>query len=134
MPKLRHIAIASENPEELAERFVNFFGLKIVGTHDSSLARGTFLSDGTINIAVLKFHSDQIGRGMDYTGLHHIGFLVEDVDPVRQELLDAGAELLFDKPDDPSATFFEVKFKLQDGLVFDIADHPWLGSEPLEAK
>lgn len=128
MAKLRHLAIASDEPEVLAALLARLFELDIVGTHDSSLARGTFLSDGTINIAVLKFHGDQIGKGMEYQGLHHIGFLVDSVDPARQQLLDAGAELLFDRPDDPEATFFEVKFKLPGGLVLDIADHPWLGS------
>jgi catechol 2,3-dioxygenase-like lactoylglutathione lyase family enzyme len=128
MGKLRHIAIAADDPEATAATLRDVFDLEEVGRHDSSLARGVFLSDGTINLAVLKFHTDQIGKGLDYRGPHHFGFLVDDLDGTRQDLLDAGAEILFDKPDDPSATFFEVKVRTPDGLVFDIADHPWLGS------
>jgi hypothetical protein len=44
------------------------------------LADGVFLSDGTLNMAILKFKTDQLGKGLDYRGIHHFGMLVEDVD------------------------------------------------------
>lgn len=129
MAKLRHVAIACEDPDGTATVLRQAFDLEQVGVCDSELARGVFLSDGTLNLAVLKFHTDQIGKGTDYEGLHHIGFLVDDVDAAKDRLTDAGGLLLFDKPNDPGAAFFEVKFRLPGDLVLDIADHPWLGSQ-----
>src|SRR6516165_6427720 len=82
MPKLRHIAIATNDPKATAEFYKRAFGFEQVGetSPSSPLASGYFLSDGTLNIAVLKFKTDQIGKGMDYTGVHHFGVLVEDAD------------------------------------------------------
>ena len=39
-----------------------------------------FLTDGTLNIAILKFGDDQLGKGLDYTGIHHFGVVVDDVE------------------------------------------------------
>src|SRR5947209_20496755 len=80
MPKLRHIAIAAEDPEAMAEFYKKAFDFVEVGRPNGVLADGVFLSDGTLNMAILKFKSDQLGKGMDYRGLHHFGMLVEDVD------------------------------------------------------
>src|SRR5256885_15065320 len=80
MPKLRHIAIAAEDPEAMAEFYKKAFDFKEVGRPNGYLADGVFLSDGTLNMAILKFKTDQLGKGMDFPGLHHFGILVEDVD------------------------------------------------------
>src|SRR6185312_7090348 len=69
MPKLRHIAIAAEDPEKMAEFYKKAFDFKEVGRPNGHLADGVFLSDGTLNMAILKFKSDQLGKGMDYRGL-----------------------------------------------------------------
>jgi catechol 2,3-dioxygenase-like lactoylglutathione lyase family enzyme len=78
MAKLRHIAIATNDPKATAEFYKKAFGFEQIGetSPTSPLAQGYFLSDGTLNIAVLKFKTDQIGKGMDYTGVHHFGILV----------------------------------------------------------
>ena len=80
MPKLRHIAIATNDPKATAEFYKKAFGFEQIGetSPTSPLAQGYFLSDGTLNIAILKFKTDQIGKGMDYTGVHHFGVLVDD--------------------------------------------------------
>ena len=80
MPKLRHIAIATNDPKATAEFYKKAFGFEQIGetSPTSPLATGYFLSDGTLNIAILKFKTDQIGKGMDYTGVHHFGILVDD--------------------------------------------------------
>jgi catechol 2,3-dioxygenase-like lactoylglutathione lyase family enzyme len=53
MPKLRHIAIAINDPKATAEFYKKAFGFEQIG-ETSPLASGCFLSDGTLNIAVLK--------------------------------------------------------------------------------
>jgi len=42
---------------------------------DSSLARGVYLSDGTMSLALLNYKTDEAAgeRGREFVGLHHIG-------------------------------------------------------------
>jgi catechol 2,3-dioxygenase-like lactoylglutathione lyase family enzyme len=119
MAKLRHIAIATNDPKTTAEFYKKAFGFEQIGetSPTSPLAQGYFLSDGTLNIAVLKFKTDQIGKGMDYTGVH---------------LESLGAECFMGKEKGHGKGFFEIKFKGPDGTVFDIAGHPWMGAKGLE--
>jgi catechol 2,3-dioxygenase-like lactoylglutathione lyase family enzyme len=135
MQKLRHIAIATNDPKATAEFYKKAFGFEQVGetSPTSPLASGYFLSDGTLNIAVLKFKTDQLGKGMDFTGVHHFGILVDDADKAIERLESLGAECLMGKDKGHGKGFFEIKFRGPDGTVFDIAAHPWTGSKPHDA-
>ena len=135
MPKLRHIAIATNDPKTTAEFYKQAFGFEQVGktSPSSPLADGYFLSDGTLNLAILKFKTDQIGKGMQFTGVHHFGILVDDTDKAIEKLEALGAECFMGKDKGHGKGFFEIKFKGPDGTVFDIAGHPWMGSKPLDA-
>ena len=130
MPKLRHIAIAAEDPEKMAEFYKKAFDFKEVGRPNGALADGVFLSDGTLNMAILKFKTDQLGKGLDYTGLHHFGILVEDVDQAAKRLEGLGGKHYMDQ-DGERVGGFEVKFYGPEGVLFDVAEHPWTGTEPL---
>ncbi|HJU09308.1 MAG TPA: VOC family protein [Candidatus Binataceae bacterium] len=133
MAKLRHLALATNDPEKTAEFYKTAFGFQEIRKVTSDLARGYFLSDGTLNIAVLKFAKyDQLGKGLDYVGLHHFGVVVDELGGCINKLESMGAEC-FMKPadDDRGKGNFEVKFRGPDGVVFDISDRPWPGSEPL---
>jgi catechol 2,3-dioxygenase-like lactoylglutathione lyase family enzyme len=132
MPKLRHIAIAAEDPEAMAEFYKKAFDFKEVGRPNGVLADGVFLSDGTLNMAILKFKTDQLGKGLDYRGIHHFGVLVEDVGEISKRLESLGAEYYIDRNQD--AGYFEKKFYGPERVLFDIAEHPWAGSEPLAAE
>ena len=131
MAKIRHIALATKNPEETARFYREHFEMKEVGRTSSRLAEGIYLSDGTINLAILNFKTDQLGRGMDYVGLHHFGFLVEDVDAMSKQLEADGAPR-FEQNDHGSAmSFFELKHRGPDGVVFDLSGAPWVGAKGL---
>ena len=135
MAKLRHLAIACKDPDAMAAFYMKAFDFKNVRTSDGPLAYGHHLSDGTIDLAILRFKSDQIGKGMDYTGLHHFGVLVEDVDEFSKRLESLGAEHYFDRNQvDPQAGYFEKKFYGPERVLFDIAEHAWAGAEPLSAE
>ena len=134
MPKLRHIAIAAEDPVAMAEFYKKAFDFVEVGRPNGVLADGVFLSDGTIDLAILRFKSDQIGKGMDYTGLHHFGILVEDVDKVAKQVEALGGKHYMDQADAERVGGFEVKLYGPEGVLFDVAEHPWTGSEALPAK
>ena len=134
MAKLRHIAIAAKDPDAMADFYVKAFDFKIVRSNDGPLAYGHHLSDGTIDLAILRFKTDQIGRGMDYTGLHHFGILVEDVDDAAKVAEALGGKHYMDQADAQRTGGFEVKMYGPEGVLFDIAEHPWTGTEPLPAK
>ena len=75
-PKLRHIALSVEDPFKTAEFYKEAFGMEEVGQTNSPLARGVYLSDGTMNMALLNFkHDEWAGAdGKAYRGIHHMGF------------------------------------------------------------
>jgi catechol 2,3-dioxygenase-like lactoylglutathione lyase family enzyme len=133
MAKLRHIAIAAKDPDAMAQFFVKAFDFKIVRSNDGPLAYGHHLSDGTIDLAILRFKTDQLGRGIDYAGLHHFGVLVEDVDQAARTLESLGGKHYMDQAGDRVGGF-EVKFYGPEGVLFDVAEHPWTGTEPLPVE
>jgi hypothetical protein len=96
---------------------------------DGPLAYGWHLSDGTIDLAILRFKTDQLGKGLDYTGLHHFGVLVEDVERTAKKLERLGGRHYMDQDADRIGGF-EVKFYGPEGVLFDVAEHPWTGTEP----
>src|SRR5437763_8691205 len=137
MAKLRHIALHTADPEKTAEVYKRVFDMVEVGRTDSPLAKGIYLSDGTINLAVLKFKTAEAADRHDglgpVMGLHHFGFWVEDAENVRQKLSEAGAE--FREQVDPNAkasgnSFFEEKYRGPDSVMIDISQHGWAGAEP----
>ena len=133
MAKLRHIAIAAKDPDAMADFYVKAFDFKIVRSNDGPLAYGHHLSDGTIDLAILRFKSDQLGKGLDYAGLHHFGILVEDVETAAKKLEGLGGKHYMDQNGDRIGGF-EVKFYGPEGVLFDVAEHPWTGTEPLPVE
>src|SRR3989442_11900091 len=82
MAKLRHIALHTADPEKTAEFYKRVFDMVEVGRTDSPLAKGIYLSDGTINMAVLRFKTAGAadrphGLGPGF-GLHPFGFWVDN--------------------------------------------------------
>ena len=67
MAKLRHIAITSKDPWATALFYMEAFGMKKVGEVDTSFVLGVYLSDGVINMAILKFKTDGTYAGFDET-------------------------------------------------------------------
>jgi catechol 2,3-dioxygenase-like lactoylglutathione lyase family enzyme len=129
MPKLRHVSLHSPDPEKTAEFYKRVFDMMEVGRADDEFAEGIFLSDGTVNLSVVRFKTEQSAdRGDELApvfGLHHFGFIVEDEDETRRKLKDAGAKYLFtvDQRD-----FFEEKYRGPDSVMIDISGRGWVGA------
>jgi len=70
MAKLRHIAITVPDPHKAAEFYMRAFGMRKVGEDEAAGA-----------------------RGRDFVGVHHFGFLVDDVQAARTAI-DEGRRLL----------------------------------------
>jgi catechol 2,3-dioxygenase-like lactoylglutathione lyase family enzyme len=135
MAKLRHIALHTPDPEKTAEFYKRVFDMVEVGRTDSPIAKGIYLSDGTINMAVLRFKTKEAADRNDglgpVFGLHHFGFWVEDPDETRRRLKEAGADYRFGRPEEATTSFFEEKYKGPDAVMIDITKHGWVGAEPL---
>jgi len=129
MAELRHIAMSVRHPWLTAEFYKRIFGFEAAGETDSSLAEGTFVSDGVFGLALLDFKSDAAaqGKGKDFVGLHHFGIWVDDLAPAEKKASEAGAQYLAGRPTSPDS-FYECKYRDPDGIVFDITHNGWVGA------
>ena len=94
MARIRHIAIQTQDEEATKQFYVESFGLKVVSKLNSERTSGYFLTDGHINLAILRFKNDVIAgaeRGKGWSGIHHIGFQVENLEEVAAKLEQSGA-------------------------------------------
>ena len=138
MPRIRHIAISTQDPDATAKFYVDVFGMKQIGKVEHPAVRGYFLTDGEINFAVLNFKNDDAaGRefGKGYAGLHHIGFQVESLEAIAERLAAAGSE----RRDDVNKALdvgqstrryanVEVKYGGPDGVMVDVSETGWVGT------
>lgn len=138
MAKLRHFALYTGDPEATAAFYKKAFDMTEVGRTKSTFADGIFLSDGTLNLAVLRYKDPeaaaQYGSSSKF-GMSHFGFWVEDIEGTRKRLRELGAEYIDTR--DPQAApmgFFEEKWKGPDGTVIDITDQGWVGALPPAGK
>lgn len=134
MLRIRHIAIASDHPGKAAEFYKEAFGFRELRRFGLDPAKpdvaprpsGVFLTDGALNIAILKFDDDQLGKGVGYTGIHHFGVVVDDVEAWMTKLEAMGAgRVPYQAPPNGHA---EIKYRGPDGVVFDITGAPWEGA------
>ena len=130
MAKLRHIAITVPDPEKAAEFYIRAFGLKRVGTTNWEGAQGVYLTDGVMNLALLRYKQEQYAGklGRSHVGVHHFGFIVEDVAASRQAIEAAGGRHWMGEPAEGGG-FYEVKYHDPDGIAFDITANGWAGAE-----
>src|SRR5207245_9590170 len=94
MPKIKHIALSTQDVDATAKFYIDVFGMKEIAKIDSPGARGYYLSDGDINLAILNFKNDSVAgveRGKAWSGIHHIGFQVESLEETAHKLSEAGS-------------------------------------------
>jgi hypothetical protein len=85
-----------------------------------------YLSDGVMNIALLKYKKEEYAGklGRDFVGVHHFGFIVKDVAATRSAIEAAGGVHWMGEPADGGG-FYEVKYHDPDGIAFDITANGW---------
>lgn len=130
--KIRHVAIAVKDPHKSGLFYEKILGLKRVGETHSSLADGVFLTDGYINIALLKYRTDEAagpGRDTDFIGTHHFGVQVDDLAETEKTIKEQGGTHVLTSPRDEETLDFEMKFLDPEGVLFDISKRGWTTSE-----
>ena len=135
MPKLRHIAIHTKDVERTAGFYRHSFEMVEVGRGESREAEYIALSDGDLNITVLRFNIPEMadrldGLGSNAMGLHHFGFWVEDAEEARRRLREAGAEHREDLLALMTPGSHEEKYRGPDGVMIDISVQGWPGACP----
>lgn len=130
MGKLRHIAISVPDPWKAAEFYMNAFGMTKVGEAKAPAADGVYLTDGTINLALLRYKQDEwVGEGKtkDWFGVHHFGFWVDDVEQAQKKIEDAGGSYFMGEMEGDNI-FYELKFRDPNGNIFDVTHNGWGGA------
>jgi len=142
MPKIKHIALSTQDVEGTARFYIEVFGMKEVGKIDDPGTRGCFLTDGDLNLAILNFKNDTaagVERGKAWSGIHHIGFQVESLDAIGERLAQAGSQ----RREDVERALgvggrqahgnVEVKYTGPDGVMLDVSETGWLGTRSFGA-
>ena len=138
MAKIKHIAIATQEPEKVANFYRDVFDLEMVGKVDGANAEGYYLSDGSVNLAILKFKNEVVAgeQGLEYSGIHHIGFHVDDAAAADAKVLASG----YGRMDAVNKTLHggmgqghggknvENKYSGPDGVMVDISAGGWVGT------
>jgi lactoylglutathione lyase len=132
--RIKHIAIRTPDPEKTAAFYKDVFGLKEVG----QARAGCYLSDGHINLAILKSRDEGGGESPrdvpGYAGIHHLGFQVDDVDTVCRKLEAAGATPMTARTDPHQAaastarSYYEIKYRGPDDQELDVTETGWIGT------
>ena len=141
MAKIKHIAIATQEPEKTANFYKDVFDLQEVGRVSNENAEGYYLSDGNVNIAILKFKNEVIvGDKFDtsYSGIHHIGFQVDDAEAADAKMKKSDAYPMNEINSALHAGMgtghggknVELKYNGPDDVMIDISQTGWVGTEP----
>jgi len=141
MAKIKHIALSTQDVDKTAKFYMDVFGMKEIAKLDGPGAKGYYLSDGDLNLAILNFKSDAVAgveRGKEWSGIHHIGFQVESLEEIAEKLKAAGSE----PRHDVNAALgvgegrrhggnVEVKYAGPDNVMVDVSETGWVGTSGL---
>jgi catechol 2,3-dioxygenase-like lactoylglutathione lyase family enzyme len=133
--KLRHIAIQCEDHESTAEFFKEVFGLREMYRIGANSTGGAiYLTDGTINVAILKI-ADPAFPNYRPLGLNHIGFVVDDLDQTVAAAKAHGGRTTMAGDQVVPGQLWEFKMETPEGVgldLYDVHGRGWPGISGLE--
>jgi lactoylglutathione lyase len=115
MAKLRHIAMVVEETEKTAQFYEKSFGMERVRQTDTAIG----LSDGVVSLVIIH-PSNANMKGDSRRGLHHLGFLVDDMDQESAMVEANGAVRHGGIVNSEQGTETERKYRDPNGQVFDL--------------
>jgi catechol 2,3-dioxygenase-like lactoylglutathione lyase family enzyme len=112
MAKIKHIALFAKEPRELAQFYIDVFGLKLTG--ETGLG-GVWITDGYMDFAILPYRNERTPLG-----INHWGFTIE---PEEKEAiykkLEARGHKIF-QPGNGDRPYVEDATRDPDGNRFDM--------------
>jgi predicted enzyme related to lactoylglutathione lyase len=129
--RLRHFAVCVRDLDKSAKFYEEVFGLARHGREDLPIGSAVYLSDGVVNLALIKFSGARANDLSDPTnavGANHFGFQVDDLAEMQKRIEKAGGVFFFDLGDERKGNF-ERKMKDPDGIIFDISFCGWVGTD-----
>ena len=127
MPKLRHLAIRTEDTGKLAAFYMDVFEMQMLHK-DKNEGGAIFLTDGYFNLAILPNHEQQAPNG-----LYHFGFEVENGEKIVERLKKINPNKL-PKARPNGRPYAETRGSDPDGNYFDISEHGFQNVVPLGDK
>ena len=127
MEKLRHIALSVADPEAAAQFFEQAFGM----TRAGRAMRGWYMTDGVMYVALLNFKDETVpgyDKLKDVRGVIHFGMWVDNLEEAEKRVVAAGGTYLTGRKETDPNVFYEVKYRMPDGTVFDITESGWKGA------
>lgn len=138
MAQIKHVAIAAEDPEATARFYRDVLDLQMVGRFNTENAEGYYLSDGSVNISIMRFKKDEVAGelGTEYSGIHHIGFQVEDMEKADTKLKNANSSPSTEINDARNAAMghghggknVEFAYIGPDGVMINVSQGGWAGA------
>ena len=143
MPKIKHIAMTAKDPHKVAAFYMELFGMEEVGRSGDS---HVYLSDGVMNLTIRSCKAEgdaDVGeQGAGFEGIHHIGFVVDDIEEYSEKALKIGAKMLSPAkavsvgagsgtgapPGKQSPSNADVKISGPNGVVLDMSQTGWIGN------
>lgn len=138
MAKIKHIAMTTHDLDNVASFYKDVFGMEEVGRVGTT---HVYLSDGDLNLTIRsckKRDDPDVGaQGENFSGIHHIGFVVDDVLECADRMEQSGATRLTpleaaERRPRPvqgrRARNAEIKLSGPDGVIIDISELGWLGN------
>ena len=115
MAKLRHIAMVVEEMEKTAQFYEKSFGMQRVRQTDTAIG----LSDGVVSLVII--HPSNVNMKDDSRrGLHHLGFLVDDMETQAARVEAHGAVRHGGIIHSDSGLETERKYRDPNGQLFDL--------------
>jgi methylmalonyl-CoA/ethylmalonyl-CoA epimerase len=122
--KLRHIALSVEDVAKAQKFFEDAFGMTKAGDAQN----GIYMTDGTINVALLAKGGKVPGVDNTYYGVMHFGMWVDDLAQAEEQVKQAGAIHYQGRPPNTPNSYYEVKYRDPTGIIFDITASGWRGA------
>ena len=124
-PGVRHVGIRTADPERLADFYKFVFAMKEVGRSETAGGAAVYLSDGTINLGLVK------GTVVPGAGIQTLGFQVPSIREVEAQIKkplgltypgEPALELLRQPLDGP---YKAVELKDPDGNRLELSEEGW---------
>lgn len=116
MPKIVHLALKVEDLEKASAFYQKVFGFRPVGTSVVRDHTSRHMSDGAIDLALIKYEYESPEALASGPGpcIHHFGIEVEDLEASAEEARAAGCEILSAPGEVP------IRFRDPNGVVAEL--------------